>query len=349
LKQYKKIPSLSWGYAPGSYYRKRYYKNALGSLVLGGYDKSRFVGEPLSFKFYPDTGRELVVAVRNIRKQAETSTGESLLRGSILAALDSSHPNLWLPEEDCRLFESAFGLLWNETAMMYFINDTAHSRLLEDNPTVVLTLADDMLATNTIDIHIPYGSFDLTADYPLVSGPRKYFPLKRAANDSQVGPNLVLISSVNAYWQYTIGRAFLQEMYIITDYERQNFSIAQAEWGTASTASDIVEIAAVVAPRDNGRTKKIVGITVGVTLVIVAIASASVMFSRRRTSRQQEVILEKSTRECPVEIPSGEMFEADEPVTSPKELDSCERRVELEAPDYPVELPAHSERSKDWY
>jgi len=186
LKQNKKIPSLSWGFTPGSYYRKRYYKKALGSLVLGGYDKARLAGESLSFSFYPDTGRELVVAIRDIKKITQNSTGESLINESILAALDSSHPNIWLPIEDCRLFEFAFSLSWNETLQMYFINETVHSKLQRDNTTVVLTLADDQVATKKIDIHIPYGSFDLTADHPLVESPRKYFPLKRAANSTQV-------------------------------------------------------------------------------------------------------------------------------------------------------------------
>ena len=117
---------------------------------------------------------------------AKNSTGESLINESILAALDSSHPNIWLPLEDCRLFELAFGLSWNDTVQMYFINETIHSELLQDNTTVVLTLADSRTATNTLEIHIPYGSFDLTADHPLVPSPRKYFPLKRAANHTQV-------------------------------------------------------------------------------------------------------------------------------------------------------------------
>lgn len=109
-----------------------------------------------------------------------------MINESILAALDSSHPNIWLPIEDCRLFELAFSLSWNEAAQMYFINETVHSELLRDNTTVVLTLADSAETTNTIEIHIPYGSFDLTADHPLVPSPRKYFPLKRAANITQV-------------------------------------------------------------------------------------------------------------------------------------------------------------------
>jgi hypothetical protein len=52
----------------------------------------------------------------------------------------------------------------------------------------------------SVDIVLPYAAFDLEASYPLVRHPTRYFPLKRAANDSQ----------------YTLGRAFLQEAYVNT-------------------------------------------------------------------------------------------------------------------------------------
>jgi hypothetical protein len=41
-----------------------------------------------------------------------------------------------------------------------------------------------------------------------------YFPLRRAANSTQ----------------YTLGKAFLQEAYLIVDWERQNFSVSQCLW-----------------------------------------------------------------------------------------------------------------------
>src|ERR1019366_4883174 len=57
------------------------------------------------------------------------------------------------------------------------------------------------------------------AKWPLVTkNSSRYFPLKRAANDSQT----------------TLGRAFLQEAYLIVDYERSNFSLYQRNWDANS-------------------------------------------------------------------------------------------------------------------
>lgn len=67
--------------------------------------------------------------------------------------------------------------------------------------------------------HSPYAAFDLELSYPYphlnatqASPPTNYFPLRKAANATQ----------------YTLGRSFLQETYLIVDYERNNFSISQA-------------------------------------------------------------------------------------------------------------------------
>src|SRR5207244_4162339 len=110
---------------------------------------------------------------------------------------DSTLPYIWLPLDACRQFEATFNFVWNETIELYLINDTLHSHLTTLNPTFTFTLGNDKTAGSGegINITLPYNSFDLTAYPPLVSNSTRYFPLKRAANDSQ----------------YTLGRVFLQE------------------------------------------------------------------------------------------------------------------------------------------
>ena len=61
-----------------------------------------------------------------------------------------------------------------------------------------------------MDIVLPYASFDLLASYPRVLNATKYFPLKRAANESQ----------------YTLGRTFLQEAYVFDGIETMKHEIA---------------------------------------------------------------------------------------------------------------------------
>jgi hypothetical protein len=75
------------------------------------------------------------------------------------------------------------------------VNDTLHENLLSTNASFTFKIGNATDEGSTIDIALPYASFDLTVDYPIVSNQTRYFPLQRAANDTQ----------------YTLGRTFLQE------------------------------------------------------------------------------------------------------------------------------------------
>ena len=139
------------------------------------------------------------------------------LTTGILSLIDSTVPHIWLPLSACEIFEHAFGLTYDNNTNLYLVNSTIHSRLLVLNPTVTFKLANDLSSGPTVSISLPYGAFNLEAHYPIFSSESSnssvnYFPLRRAANDTQ----------------YTLGRTFLQEAYIIADYERSNFSVAQA-------------------------------------------------------------------------------------------------------------------------
>jgi hypothetical protein len=54
----------------------------------------------------------------------------------------------------------------------------------------------------------------------------EYFPIRRAANDTH----------------YTLGRAFLQDTYVIADYKRTNFSVHQAVFENPMPAQEILPI-----------------------------------------------------------------------------------------------------------
>jgi hypothetical protein len=177
----------------------------LGSLILGGYDSSRFVKNNLSFALDVDT--EIAVGLQAIT----TGTGQSLLPSPITAiSLDSTLPYVYLPIEACTQFESVFGLTWNDTAQLYLLTDSQHSALRSQNPSITFALGTPPYMVN---ITLPYAAFDLNASWPLVSSTTPYFPLRRAVNDT-----------------YVLGRTFFQEAYVIADYEAKSFSISQCKW-----------------------------------------------------------------------------------------------------------------------
>ena len=211
----KLIPSYTYGYTAGAPYR---LKKVLGSLVFGGYDTSRVEINELTFPFAPDVSRDIVVGVQSIQSTtASGQTRELLVSGGVLAYIDSTAPYLVLPLDVCEAFEEAFGLEWNAEAGhdgLYTLTETQHNGLIAQNPNITFTLGNSATGGSSIQITLPYAAFDLTASYPLVSNSTPYFPLLRAANDSQI----------------TLGRTFLQETMLVADYQRGNFSVFQCVW-----------------------------------------------------------------------------------------------------------------------
>lgn len=73
LKNQSHIPSLSWSYTAGASYRN---DPVFGSLVLGGYDTSRYEPNNVTFAFASDFSRDLTVYLQSV---AYDTIGSSLL------------------------------------------------------------------------------------------------------------------------------------------------------------------------------------------------------------------------------------------------------------------------------
>lgn len=168
-------------------------KQVYGQLIFSGYDTSRFTENSVSFTMAEDLTRDLVVSLQSISYSGSSSA--TILSDAIDIFIDSTDPNIWLPEEACDALEEAFGLTLDEESGLYLVNDTYHNTLLDSNAEVSFRLSDVESGGDTVTIVLPYAAFDLTAEAPLVDNSSSYFPLKRA-NDST---------------QYTLGRTFLQE------------------------------------------------------------------------------------------------------------------------------------------
>lgn len=206
-------------------------KHVPSSLTLGGYDANRFTPHNVSFDLDPNF--DPVVALNGISVTANPppgakSTGwlesSQILLGpsdTALYTIDSSTPYLWLPETVCLRFEKALGLTYDKNVRLYtFSNDSTQPDTLASwNLTFNFIIADLPGSSKVVSLTLPYAAFNLELTYPfpglnkVQSSPAtKYFPLRKADNDTQ----------------YTLGRAFLQETYLKVDYERNKFSVYQA-------------------------------------------------------------------------------------------------------------------------
>lgn len=282
LKNESAIPSLSYSYNAGAPYR---LNKALGSLILGGYDTSAYQDTNSSYGFFSDQSRDLTIGVQSISTNA--SADNTVLQSSQISMfIDSSVAELYLPLDACHAFEKAFGLTYNSTLGMYLVSDSLHSKLTSENPSVTFTITTAITGGSTFNITFPYASFDLQANPPLVKKASRYFPLKQAANETQ----------------YVLGRTFLQEAYLIVDYERGNFSVHPRVWN-ASAVSNVVTILPLGAKASVPNTGSshslgggaIAGIVIGVCVVIVAVAVAILRYlvlSRRKNAAAETVATE---------------------------------------------------------
>lgn len=192
LRNKSMIPSLSYSYTAGNLYNQ-----ALGDLVLGGYDASQFISNDVSFNMSDVDLKDLTVNIDTIAF-TDGSNSTVLSNSTFQAFIDSSIPYLYLPIDICKKFEAAFGISYDEEYGAYLVSDEQHSAMVKQNASVSLKLSNGNGNSSSVDIDLPYAAFDLTATYPLVINSHnssRYFPLMRAENETQ----------------YTLGRTFLQE------------------------------------------------------------------------------------------------------------------------------------------
>ncbi|KAK3068043.1 hypothetical protein LTR53_014689 [Teratosphaeriaceae sp. CCFEE 6253] len=279
LKDQGLISSVSASYTAGAPYRS---PRVLASLTLGGYDRSKFVESDVEFTFSPDNSRDLVVGVQSINTPAANSSSPvatELLPGPIYMYVDSTVPQIWLPLESCRVFEYEFGLVYDNTSELYLVNDTLHETLLSNNASITFSLAQSTTGGSTVQITLLYAAFDLTASPPYqgLTNQTRYFPLRRAANDTQ----------------YTLGRTFLQEAYLTVDWEAQRFNVSQVNWNQ-DLQTNLVAIppftgASTSMSQGTGVSKKglsggaIGGIVAGAVALIAILLLAALWHFRRRS------------------------------------------------------------------
>lgn len=247
-----------------------------------------------NFTFGSSESSNLVVGVQSITTSNSLIGVASMTTTGHLSLIDSTVPHLWLPRDVCDQFETNFGLSYDSTTDLYLVNNTMHKQLLTLNPSLTFKLGNEIYTsdTNSTNIVLPYAAFDLSitnADYP--NGTR-YFPIRRAANDTQ----------------YVLGRTLLQEAYLVVDHERRNFTITQAAFSDPLPSPNIVTIwppgstnAADATTPDSGTglsTGATAGIAVAAAVVgVFAIVALIFCWRRRRRNRRAADITDEAAWE----------------------------------------------------
>lgn len=260
-------------------------------------------GNGTIFPFASDDSRPLQVGVTQITARNTLLGTATLYSAGFFSLIDSTVPHIWLPRAACDSFATNFGLNYDNQTDLYLINDTMHERLTNLNPTIIFKLSTETTdGGESMNIQLPYAAFALQASYPYYTNSTRYFPIRRASNDTQ----------------YTLGRTFLQEAYLIADYERNNFTLTQAAFANPMPTEQLVSILppgsnvttngtgtdpGVTADRPSPILSRnvIIGIALGAVAgaALVLFIGAMIFYLRRRRSRRLSQALTSATDNFP--------------------------------------------------
>jgi hypothetical protein len=212
--------------------------------------------------------------------QSITANGQTSTK--FKAVIDSTLPYLYFPESICNRFESLFGLTFDNRTGLYTI--TAANRASNSGKTIRILVADAVNGKASQEISLPYDAFDLNATWPIYDNSTSYFPIRRSPSDDANGIHI-------------LGRAFLQEAYVVADYERGNFSIGQANAPTSQIQSLVpifnttyVEKSTTSHSLSKGA---IAGIAIGTVAGVILLAALLFWYFRRRRRVHKEPVDEK--------------------------------------------------------
>jgi hypothetical protein len=196
--------------------------NVTGSLVLGGYDSSRCLTDPIVSSFDTVQLRSIALNVSSggyAYSDTDSAYIPDLLRANGSAVNNLSvHPrpgvpHLYLPKDTCDAIASHLPVTYNSDFNLYLWNtdEQAYKDIVSSPHHLAFTFASDNGDESTISV--PFALLNLTLTSPIVSTATQYFPCKPWTPDST---------------GYTLGNAFLQSAFLAQNWEQNKLFLAQA-------------------------------------------------------------------------------------------------------------------------
>lgn len=253
VETYGLVPSYTYGYTAGAHYR-----NTPASLTLGGFDLARLENHDNQFSLGSDDNYPWAL-VRGIQVNTKSkpefvaeydSNDRELMNytASFTAQIDSTTPFLWLPSGVCDAFASALNLTYDESFGLYLLTDEQYESFRtadEFNFTFSLSSFDN--TDNFGDpLDVP-GVVNITISSRALVGTLKYPYMDEAIGYGD--PALPYFGLRKSSENLIIGRSFLQETYLFTEYDKRIFSIHQARFPEDPAAD--MEIFAVEQPSNS--------------------------------------------------------------------------------------------------
>ncbi|KAK4184885.1 aspartic peptidase domain-containing protein [Podospora australis] len=248
------IPSSSFGLHYGSAVASS--AKMFGSLLYGGYDKNRVVGNVLSIDGHlwkpvllQDISIRVVKGSSPFVKSFPSSNKNNLLRAGnssiptqgLPVILDPCSPYLTLPKSTCDAIADNLPVKYNDSLGLY-LWDTTDPRYIQITTSASVLSFTFMGSSNTqtLNISVPFGHLNLSLAPPFMSSenPVPYFPC--------------FTGGIGAY---VLGRAFFQDAFLGANWEQKKLFLAQAPGPNIPAAVEAANIesgdATIKAGRNN--------------------------------------------------------------------------------------------------
>ncbi|CAD0109719.1 unnamed protein product, partial [Aureobasidium uvarum] len=219
-KQNKLISSLSYGLQIGSP-----SLDVEPSLILGGYDRSRCLTEPITTQNTTFKLTNISVGTNGTdwpflaAHGANTNASAGLLTGdeSLQVLANPGVPYLHLPRATCDAIAKYLPVTYDENLGLYLWDTKSDSRQYDEITTtftyLTFTFSDESTQQKQ-EFHVPFSLLDLELDAPLASTKTPYFPC-RPFTPHEGQP-------------YHLGRAFLQAALLVQNWETNTTWLSQA-------------------------------------------------------------------------------------------------------------------------
>lgn len=209
------IPSYSYGLHIGSV-----AFNYPGSLVFGGYDKGRMIGQTTSFdgevqllsiKYGVETGGSPV----DFDSKDQLLVTNTSQPGQIQVNPDPLSPYMYLPKQTCDAITNGLPISFDDSSKYYLwnTNDAIFKALVNSPAYLAFEFPPSPGQTDNVVIKVPFALLNLTLTPPIVPAPTQYFPCMPANPKSGT---------------YILGRSFLQAAFIGRNWNRKTTWLAQA-------------------------------------------------------------------------------------------------------------------------
>ena len=213
--------------------------NQGGSLVFGGYDQSRVLGDVGAFDLAAGSTMlpnllDIQIGVENGTSPFSESSYTNLLKlnasfnGVQPAVINPIVPYLFMSPETCAAVAENLPVTLNSQLGLYIWNttDPQYERIVQSS--AYLALIFQKAGSGNLTIKVSFQLLNLTLEPPMVTTSQQYLPCR---------PFHALDNSGN----YFLGKAFLQAAFIGMNWQKEKFFLAQAP-GPGVGASNISSI-----------------------------------------------------------------------------------------------------------